>query len=94
MSIEDENHVIDMLPAYVLGILTDEETNQVAEHLAGCETCQAELARLQQVADDLPLALVQTTPPPRVKEKLMQAIHSTAAESYTHQPTNFLAKAG
>lgn len=73
---EEENHVLDVLPAFVLGILTDDETNQVAEHLAGCTICQAELTRLQQVADDLPLALVQTVPPARVKDSLMSAIHA------------------
>jgi anti-sigma-K factor RskA len=73
---EVENHVIDMLPGYVVDALTDEETGQVAKHLAGCQSCQAEFARLQQVADDLPLALVQTAPPPRVKDQLMGSIHA------------------
>ncbi len=76
MSLEVEYHVIDMLPAFVLDALTDEETNQVAVHLTSCQTCQAELSRLQQVADDLPLALMQTAPPPRVKDHLMSAIHA------------------
>ncbi len=76
MPVELENHVIDLLPAYVLDALTDQETGQVAEHLAVCQTCQAELARLQLVADDLPLALAQTAPPPRVKDSLMASIHS------------------
>jgi anti-sigma-K factor RskA len=76
MSVDHDEHVTDMLPAYVLGALTEDELSQLAQHLAGCPTCQAECSLLQQVADDLPLALVQTTPPPRVKESLMSAIHS------------------
>jgi anti-sigma-K factor RskA len=76
MSAEQENHVIDLLPDYVLDVLTDEETCQVAEHLSICPTCQVELERLQQVADDLPLALVQTTPPSRVKDRLLASIHA------------------
>jgi anti-sigma-K factor RskA len=80
MSSEEVNHVHDVLPAFVLGILTDEEASHVVEHLAECDTCQTELTRLQQVADDLPLALSQTTPPTMVKEKLMQAIRSTQPE--------------
>jgi anti-sigma factor RsiW len=74
MSSEVENHVIDWLPAYVLDALTDEETNQVAAHLADCLICQAELSRLQMVADELPLGLAQTTPPPEVKVRLMLSI--------------------
>jgi anti-sigma-K factor RskA len=77
MSFEVGNHVLDLLPAFVLGILTDDETIQVAEHLSGCETCQLELTRLQKVADDLPLALAQSSPPTQVKAKLMQAVRSS-----------------
>ncbi len=95
MTAELINHVLDLLPAYVVDALTDEETGQVAEHLAGCQTCQEELARLQQVADDLPLALAQTTPPPRVKEVLMSAIHSRRLEAApAKQPTAWQKLAG
>jgi anti-sigma-K factor RskA len=88
MTLELENHVLDLLPAYVVDALTDEETSQVAEHVAGCQTCQAELTRLQQVADELPLALVQTTPPSRVKDSLMSAIHSRHVDAEpAKQPT-------
>jgi anti-sigma-K factor RskA len=88
MSSEVEVHVIELLPAFVLDALTDAETGQVAEHLAGCQTCQAELARLQLVADDLPLALTQTTPPPRVKDALMRAIRTPQQRvDHTTQPT-------
>jgi anti-sigma-K factor RskA len=86
MSLDVENHVIDMLPAFVLDALTDEETGQVAEHLAGCQTCQAELARLQQVAVELPLALAQTVPPPRIKENLMSAIHARQSIAAPSKP--------
>jgi anti-sigma-K factor RskA len=87
MLFEEENHVLDLLPAFVLGILTDEETNRVAEHLAGCETCRVEQTRLQQVADDLPLALAQTAPPSRVKEKLLLAVRSSEPKMVpTSQP--------
>ena len=76
MSLEVENHVIELLPDFVLELLTDEETKQVVKHLAECPICQVERSRLQSVADDLPLALVQTSPPPAVKDRLMGAIHS------------------
>ncbi len=85
---EVENHVIDLLPDYVLGSLIDEEASHVAEHLATCLTCKAEFTRLQQIADDLPLALVQTSPPPGVKAGLLNAIHSAQSKTTTSsQPT-------
>jgi anti-sigma-K factor RskA len=79
MVLEYENHVIDLLPDFVLELLSDDETNQVADHLADCATCQSELSRLQQVADEIPLALVQTSPPPELKTRLMQAIHDQSS---------------
>jgi anti-sigma-K factor RskA len=83
MSVEMNNHVIDLLPAYVLDALTDEELGQVVEHLATCEVCQTEYRGLQVVADDLPLALAQTAPPARVKTNLMRAIHARQPAAIT-----------
>jgi len=89
MAMEVENHVIDWLPAYVLDALTDDEMNRVANHLAECSTCQVELARMQQVADELPLALAQSTPPPEVKVRLLRAIHTRRVNLSTpNQPTS------
>lgn len=72
----EENHVTDWLPAYALGALTDDEMLQVKEHLRTCPTCQAESAHFQQLANELPLALAQSAPPPELKSRLMQSIHS------------------
>jgi anti-sigma-K factor RskA len=88
MSMEAGNHVIDILPDYVLDLLTDAEAKHVAEHLVVCQSCQVEFIRMQGVADELPLGLAQTAPPPRVKEKLMGAIHPHQSEAdVTKQPT-------
>jgi anti-sigma-K factor RskA len=89
MSSLEEHHVVDWLPAFVLGTLTGDELRQVNEHLAQCSSCQAELSQLQQVAADLPLVLPQTDPPPQLKRRLMQSIHSRKANQITstHQPS-------
>ncbi len=79
MSVEDKTHVIDLLPGFVLDALTEEEMRQVREHLAGCADCRVELAHLQLVADELPLALSQAVPSPSVKTNLMQSIHARYA---------------
>lgn len=76
MSVEDISHVVDILPAFVLDALTEEEMHQVSEHLAVCGSCRAELTHLQAVADELPLALSLSAPSPALKRKLMQSIHS------------------
>ena len=46
-------HISDLLPEYVLGSLEENEARQVAEHLAECHSCRAELVAYQQVADQL-----------------------------------------
>lgn len=79
MLVELEYHVTDLLPAYVLDALTDDELAQVVEHLAICRTCHLEYESLQAVADDLPLAVAQTNPPARAKTSLMHAIHTAQA---------------
>ncbi|RME83204.1 MAG: hypothetical protein D6775_08765 [Caldilineae bacterium] len=66
-------HVQDLLPAYALGILDAEETARVAEHLASCATCRAELASYEEVVDTLPLAAREVAPPPHLKQRIMQA---------------------
>jgi anti-sigma-K factor RskA len=81
MATNNHPHVLDLLPAYVLDALTDEEIIQVAEHLASCSACQAEYLQLRKVADELPLALRQSVAPPKVKESLMKAIHSHQGSS-------------
>src|SRR4030042_2637096 len=81
MSLEIESLVRDLLPGYALDILTDEDTTLVAEHLALCASCREELARLQLVVDNLPLALVQSTPPPALKNKILAAIHPREAST-------------
>jgi anti-sigma-K factor RskA len=82
MSVNVNQHVLEILPDFVIGLLSDDETSQVAEHLSGCATCQAELSRLNTVADDLPLALVQTEPPARLKDNLMKTIqHSKSRQA-------------
>lgn len=69
-----EDHVLDSLPGYALNCLDEEELVSISEHLAGCETCQAHLHAYQAIVDQLPLALPQAEPPPRLKQQLMARI--------------------
>jgi len=71
-----DNHVLEWLPAFALNCLTDEETAQVAGHLAVCADCREELRAYQSTADELPLALAQVSPRPALKDTLMKEIHS------------------
>ncbi len=77
----DEMHVLEWLPAYALDILTEAEMAQVVVHLATCSACRDELRLYQAAADELPLALAQTTPAPALKDRLMKTIHARQKET-------------
>jgi anti-sigma-K factor RskA len=67
-------HVIDLLPAYALGCLDEEELVRVSEHLAGCAECRVEWHAYQAVADELALAAPHVAPPDDLKARLMRRI--------------------
>jgi len=69
-----EIHVLDLLPAYVLGSLEADEARQVEQHLLSCLTCRAESNALQDVAEHLSLLSPIAVPPPDLKNRLMQGV--------------------
>jgi len=66
-----EEHYFDLLSAYALGILDEEEQIQVSEHLTFCSICRAELEAYDQVVQNLPLAMVESKPTDAVKDRIM-----------------------
>ncbi len=69
-----DTHVIDLIPAYVLDCLDEDEFVRVSEHLAACVECQAELRSYQLMADQLVLAVPDAAPSPNLKHKLMKRV--------------------
>jgi anti-sigma-K factor RskA len=74
VNMASELHMLELLPAYALGSLDEEETVRVSEHLARCPTCRTELQPYLAVADQLALAAREVVPPARVKQQLMRRI--------------------
>ena len=70
----NDRHVLETIPAYVLGSLDEAETRQVAEHLAGCYLCRKELETYQDIADQLLLAVPPATPPAQLKSRLAERV--------------------
>ncbi len=95
MNPAEDKHVTELLPDLVLDILAEEEELQVCEHLQTCPSCRDELAQLQRVADELPMALAQATPRAELKRKLMQSVGARARKSIpTTNGTTFLQRFG
>jgi anti-sigma factor RsiW len=70
----DDNHVIDLLPAYSLGSLDGGEAARVSEHLPGCLECRIELDVFQMVTAQLALGARESDPPQGLKRRLFDQL--------------------
>ena len=68
------------LERFMRGELTRSETRTVVRHLlAGCESCRAEVERLELVTHALARSVPQVEPPPSLKAALMRTVNEEAA---------------
>lgn len=75
------NHVLELLPAYALSSLDEDEAAFVAEHLAECPICQDELDAFESVASDLALAIPQIEPAADLKSRLFARIQGDGVQT-------------
>lgn len=75
----NDAHVTEFLPAYALGSLDGEERRRVADHLAVCSACRAELSAYQGVADLLATAAPDAVPPSDLKQRLMARVQPVSS---------------
>ena len=71
-----EAHPLEMLEAYALDALDEEETIHVESHLDWCGPCSREAASLQERVAPLGLLVERTAPPRDLQARLMQALES------------------
>jgi anti-sigma-K factor RskA len=71
-----EEHVIDLIPGYALGILSEEEQRRVQLHLSQCSDCQAELEAYQSVVNQLAFAAPQYPPPTGLKQAILRQVET------------------
>jgi anti-sigma-K factor RskA len=79
--------VEELLGAYVLEALSEEESRAVATHLTTCPTCPNIESQLRAIVDVFPLTVPPLDPPPQVKERLLARIYT---EEAARQPTRTL----
>ena len=70
---KENDHVIDLLPAYALGALDPAETDLTSAHLKVCELCRSELEAYYSISDKLVLAAPAYQPPDELREKILVA---------------------
>ena len=72
----NDEHVFDLIPAYALGCLDPDETNQVEVHLAQCVDCKQEWTSYQAVLNSLALSPSQVNLPRHLKGSIIKAIEN------------------
>lgn len=73
------HHVLELLPAYALACLDEDEAAFVAEHLVDCSTCRDELDAFESVAGELALAVPEIEPEADLKPRLLARIQGNGA---------------
>jgi len=63
----------DLTPAYALDALDAVEARAYEAHLAGCDTCQRELAELSATTVSLAYAAPPVSPPPALRGRILEA---------------------
>lgn len=76
LALTEQEHPVDFLPELALGVLPDDEAPAIREHLAACESCQAEFALMSEAASLLPLAVQEVEPRAGQRDALMERIAS------------------
>jgi hypothetical protein len=75
-----QGHLADLLGAYALDALDEDEAARVRAHLAQCPTCRAQFAGLAEAAARL-ADLYPTAPPsPELRGRVLAAIESAASD--------------
>ncbi|UCC89998.1 MAG: anti-sigma factor [Anaerolineales bacterium] len=67
-----DRHILELLPAYALDCLGEEELVRVSVHVGECPECRAGLSAYQAVVDQLALAVPLAEPPASLKSRLME----------------------
>jgi anti-sigma-K factor RskA len=74
-------HLKELIPAYALDCLDEEEVAQVAPHLNDCLACRAELESYRQITADLAYAAPDILPPPELHDRLLARLQPAPTKS-------------
>ena len=66
-----DEHVLDLLPCYVLGILDDTEKMMVSRHLSACADCRKELDSYTETPSHLGMAAPRLAPDAELKARVL-----------------------
>lgn len=76
LALTEQEHPVDYLPELALGVLQEDLAPAIREHVAACESCQAEFTLMTGAAKLLPFAVREAEPPAAQRSALMDRIAS------------------
>jgi Anti-sigma-K factor rskA len=79
MNANDHDSRLEEVAAFAIGALDADRIGDLKEHLKGCKRCQEELRWLAPAVRALPEAAEPQTPPPGLKQRLMEEVRADAA---------------
>jgi anti-sigma-K factor RskA len=82
-----DNHVSNLIPAYALDCLNEDEKSHVAGHLVQCLRCREELVSYQNIVDELHQAVPPAMPPAGLKRKILLNVQPKQAPAGSNLPT-------
>ncbi len=68
----------ELLPAFALDALADDEMREVLAHLTSCDECRRELASLREVTDQLAAGVTQVSSPSTLRAAVFGTVRPTA----------------
>ena len=68
------DEIRELLGAYTLNAVSDEERTVVDEHLLTCQACAAEARDLLGVHGMLGMLVIERDPPPALRERLIKLV--------------------
>ena len=80
------DQILEMLPAYALGCLDEDEAELVSEHIATCTKCNGHFLEYRSTVDAMAYGAPAVCPPDSLKQKLMQRFQTTAEKPSVSQP--------
>ena len=82
----DHEDLESSVAAWVLGALDPDEAETIRAHVEGCATCREVSGRLRRVVGALPLVVEESTPPPRLRERVLAAAAASRRPSRVPSP--------
>lgn len=83
-------HPADLLAAFALDALLDDEREAVLTHVAACASCQEKVARYREVSEVLPLAEPPESPSPQLRDRILQRAAQTPQPNPRPRPATLL----